>query len=115
VEEAMKKSVILAFVLVIGLAGLASAQTPAPVAAAAKQAVGPNFVDANGDGICDLFQSGVRAGKGYGRGDGTGTGIGPRDGSGLGRGPQGGGGVCDGTGPKGQGGPARGQGRGARR
>jgi hypothetical protein len=74
--------------------------------------VGPRFVDNNGDGICDLYQTGTRPangqagsrrGAGYGRGSGNGTGVGPQDGSGFGRGPAAGNGVCDGTGPKGNG------------
>lgn len=82
-------------------------QTPTP----AKQAtVGPNFVDNDGDGICDRYASRhanqARCGQGYGRGrygrgDGTGNkGVGPQDGSGYGPGP---GASCDGTGPKGRG------------
>lgn len=68
-----------------------------------KGAVCTNFVDANGDGICDLYQAGgnganrgQRAGKGYGPGNGTGNmGAGPKDGSGYG--PGNGTGVCTGT------------------
>lgn len=71
------------------------------------KAYGFNFVDANGDGICDNIKnnSGTRQNRsrinavrpqdgtgnkyGYGRGKGTGQG--------------GGTGICDGTGPKGKG------------
>jgi hypothetical protein len=123
----MKRLLILGSVVLLGFAATASAQTPGPVNFRAQNAVGPagpNFVDADGDGICDNFQSGVRAGKAigprdgsgarFGPGDGSGFGMGPRDGSGFGRGPRDGGGLCDGTGPKGQARPARG-GQGARR
>ena len=58
-------------------------QKPAPVA------VGPNFVDANGDGICDNFAAmGGRQGRGFGRGMGAGAGqgMGPGAGRGLGAG-----------------------------
>jgi hypothetical protein len=109
----MKKALMLTFAVLLMGAVSAAAQTPQPATTQAQTgtAVGPNFVDANGDGICDLYQSGTRPGRtgagrrGYGPGDGTGTGVGPRDGSGYG--PGGGSGLCDGTGPKG----ARGRGR----
>lgn len=67
---------------------------------------GPNWVDADGDGICDNFgtdKQGVnRQGRGYGKMDGTGTPLRPQDGTGFGA-KRGGGigtgtGVCDGTG-----------------
>jgi hypothetical protein len=89
-----------------GQAQTEQAQPPGP----AKQAtVGPNFVDNDGDGVCDRCASGQanpsrrgRGGRGgYGPGDGTGNqGVGPQDGSGYGPGP---GANCDGTGPKGRG------------
>jgi hypothetical protein len=91
----------------------ASAQTPTVPAPQnrAGTTVGPTFIDADGDGICDNFQAGRRAGRGmkpgrggYGPGDGTGNqGIGPKDGIGHGRGGAAGTGICDGTGPKGNG------------
>jgi hypothetical protein len=69
---------------------------------------GANFVDADGDGICDNFKakSGVQAkqGKGHGPGNGMGNkGAGPKDGTGYGagKGTGNGTGTCDGTGPKG--------------
>jgi len=72
---------------------------------------GTQFVDQNGDGVCDNFgtQSGQKMGngskgKGYGPDDGTGNmGQGPKDGTGHGAkmGTCTGTGVCDGTGPKG--------------
>jgi len=47
---------------------------------------------------------GTKGNGGFGPGDGTGnTGIGPRDGTGFGKSAGAGTGVCDGTGPKGQG------------
>lgn len=102
----------LAALLAIATTGNAQtnqAQTRDP----AKQAtVGPNYVDNDGDGICDRYASRranqARRGRGpgngrggYGPGDGTGNqGVGPQDGSGYGPGP---GTNCDGTGPKGRG------------
>lgn len=80
------------------------------------------WVDANGDGICDNFgtanqgsgkamrgsgkmnkNNGQGAGQGLGKGLGDGSGIRPQDGTGFGRGNGSGTGVCDGTGPKGSG------------
>jgi hypothetical protein len=74
-----------------------------------------NWVDADGDGICDNVGTGVgqqlkgaNANSGNGKGNrkggyGDGTGIRPQDGTGLGAGvgTGTGTGVCDGTGPKG--------------
>jgi hypothetical protein len=114
----MKRALILAVGFLAVTAIAASAQTPTTSQPPARTAIGANFVDANGDGICDLYQSGTRQGqgqgkgKGYGRGNGTGTHVGPQDGSGYGA-PAGAGtgagtGICDGTGPKGKGrGPRR--------
>jgi hypothetical protein len=101
----MTRALILSLGLVLAAAAVASAQTPQTPAPQASQqtTVGPNFVDANGDGICDHFQAGTRPGRGWGRGQGTGTRIGPQDGTGYGPGPGVGGGTCDGTGPKGKG------------
>jgi hypothetical protein len=116
----MKRTLILAVGFLAVTAIAASAQTPTTPQPAARTAIGANFVDTNGDGICDLYQSGTRQGqgqgqgkgKGYGRGNGTGSHVGPQDGSGYGA-PAGAGtgagtGICDGTGPKGKGrGPRR--------
>ncbi|MBA4406915.1 hypothetical protein C0389_06540 [bacterium] len=66
-----------------------------------------NWVDANGDGICDnvgtSLQGVNRTGKGYGKKDGTGNPLRPQDGTGFGAkgGNLTGTGVCDGSGPKG--------------
>jgi hypothetical protein len=102
----MKRLLIVAAVLGAAtvMASGAGAQSATP-----PTTVGPSFVDANGDGVCDNCTGTprgqgqkVRKGKGgSGAGNGTGQqGMGPRDGSGSGRG---GGGNCNGTGPKGQG------------
>jgi len=68
--------------------------------------MGVNWIDANGDGICDNFgteKQGNRQGNGAKNGNkggyGDGSGVRPQDGTGLGSGN--GSGVCDGTGPKG--------------
>ena len=103
----MKRAWILAAGLVAVTAIAASAQTPTTPQPPAGQTVGANFVDANGDGICDTFQAGNRQGGGQAQ---RGKRLGPKDGSGFGA-PAGAGtgtGVCDGTGPKGKGrGPRR--------
>jgi hypothetical protein len=97
------------------VAGAARAQAPNPPPSQPPATVGPNFVDANGDGVCDNC-AGTPKGKGQkarqgrsgaGPGNGTGNlGVGPRDGSGYGQAS--GRGTCNGTGQKGRG-------RGARR
>jgi len=106
----MKRAIFITLALLLVVAAGAQAQTPPqPQAARQGTAMGPNFIDSNGDGICDNFQMGPRANRaqmqnrrGFGPGDGTGNkGVGPRDGTGFGA--QAGGGVCDGTGPKGRG------------
>ena len=115
----MRNLLTLTFaLLLVGVVGAAAqaAQNPAaPVQAGTG--VGPAFVDANGDGICDTYEAGTRQGRagtargGNGPADGTGNrGIGPRDGTGFGAGSGAGGGVHDGSGPNGAG-----RGRGARR
>ena len=107
----MKRLMIVAVALGVAtvMAGAAGAQTSGPPAVNPPTGVGPSFVDANGDGVCDNCTGTprgqgqkVRKGKGgSGPGNGTGNqGVGPRDGSGYGRG---GGGNCTGAGPKGQG------------
>ncbi len=124
----MKRAVILSLgaVAVLALATVASAQgqtqPPQQPQKPAGTMVGPNFIDLNGDGICDNFQAGKLGGRGmrarrggYGPGDGTGNQhIGPKDGTGYGPGAKAGTGagtgICDGTGPKG-----RAMGRGPRK
>jgi hypothetical protein len=122
----MKRFAILTLAIAVMLIGsytAVSAQTPTKqTPPAGQRTVGPNFVDANGDGICDNFQNGTcpncnrgagKRGGGYGPGDGTGhRGMGPKDGTGFGPGASAGpgSGTCDGTGPKGMG-----RGRGPRR
>ena len=88
----MKKALILGLgVFIVLVAVTASAQSrPTTAPAGQGTTVGPNFVDANGDGICDNFQAGTPwrngqgQGKGYGRGKGNGTHVGPQDGTGFG-------------------------------
>ena len=66
-----------------------------------------NWVDLNGDGICDnvgTAKQGLnRSGKGYGKKDGTGEPAKPQDGTGFGKkgGNSTASGTHDGTGPKG--------------
>lgn len=73
-----------------------------------------NWVDIDGDGICDNFGTENQgSGEGYGRlnnnskgkgirgGLGDGSGLRPQDGTGFGRGNGSRTGTCDGTGPKG--------------
>ncbi len=107
----MKRTIILAIGILAVSAATTFAQSPTTPQPPAGKTVGANFVDANGDGICDNFQSGTRQGNGMAR---RGKRLGPQDGSGYGVGSGAmvgsgnGTGVCDGTGPKGTG---RGRGR----
>jgi hypothetical protein len=122
----MKRMMILgaAGIVVLLIGSAASAQTSSPTrpGSATGTCVGPNFVDADGDGVCDHYQAGqggqrgggkgVGGRKGYGPGDGTGNqGAGPKDGTGYG--PGAGTGGCDGTGRQGRG-QGQGRGRGGR-
>jgi len=108
----MKRLMILSLGAVLAFAMTASAQGNRQAAAKGKsQQAGSRtaFVDNDGDGICDNFQTGASGQQAQARGKGNGNqGVGPRNGSGyrsgngVGRGA--GSGNCDGTGPKGQGG-----------
>ena len=100
----MKRTWILALGILVLSASAAFAQAPTTPQPPSGATVGANFVDANGDGVCDLFQSGNRQGQGGGKAQ-RGKRLGPQDGSGYGA-PAGAGtgtGICDGTGPKGKG------------
>ena len=104
----MKPLMILTLGVVMAYSAIGSAQDDPPPANATpptQSRMGPDFVDDDGDGICDRYQdrdrtrSGKSARRGRGPGDGSGNqGVGPRDGSGYGTGTN-----CDGTGPKGRG------------
>jgi hypothetical protein len=109
-----------AFATALLVASVSHAQTAPATGNGKPVTVGPNFVDSDGDGICDNCtgtgqgtqarrgKSGTGGKGGYGPGNGTGNqGVGPRDGSGFGPGTGG----CDGTGPKGQQRGRRGGGR----
>lgn len=109
----MKRTLILGLgMLLVVAVTSASAQSRQAGPPSGQAVAGQSFVDADGDGICDNFQPGAKAGsgqgKGYGRGKGNGTHVGPQDGTGFGPGAGNGTGTCDGTGPKGKGrGPRR--------
>ncbi len=81
----MKRS-ILFFAILLGLFFVtesANAQTVGNPNKGAKT----NWVDANGDGICDnvgTTAQGAGVGKGYGKKDGSGTPLQPKDGTGYG-------------------------------
>lgn len=87
-------------------AAVATVAIPALAQTRGTNPSSPNFVDKDGDGICDTYQAGGQhqaKGKGRGKGPGNGTGnqgVGPRDGSGYRATTCTG--TCDGTGPKGQ-------------
>lgn len=98
----------LALTAFLAAPGLAQ-QAPQGPSSTTQPRVGANFVDADGDGICDRNQqqAGKRAAKGKGPANGSGNqGVGPKDGtgfgamSGAGRGT--GAGTCTGACPGGQ-------------
>ncbi|MBM4159978.1 MAG: hypothetical protein FJ217_02650 [Ignavibacteria bacterium] len=107
----------LGVALVLALSAFFTNEAAAQSKGTEKGKRGAMFIDKDGDGICDNFPAraaqnqGQRfgmKGKRFGPGDGTGNkGIGPKDGTGYGPGSGTGTGVCDGTGPKGNGGGRR--------
>lgn len=107
----MKRLMILSLGAVLAFAMTASAGGNRHGATKGKSQQadsGAAFVDNDGDGICDNFQTGARGNQAKARGNGAGNqGVGPRDGSGFQKGSGAGrvaeSGNCDGTGPKGQG------------
>ena len=101
----MKRGWVLGLAAIVVFAAVpASAQTPSatPQAGSAWAAAGPSFVDNDGDGICDTYQTGTRPangqGAGYGRGRGTAP-VWPQDETGYGPAAAGTR-ACDGTGPR---------------
>lgn len=101
----------LALTLVAALGILFSNDAAAQTKTPAPGQRGINFVDQDGDGVCDNLGTNVgqrlgngMRGKGFGPGNGTGNkGQGPKDGTGFGARATNAAatGVCDGTGPKG--------------
>ena len=109
-KRILNAAVALALVGALSILATHNAMAQQKGTSAAKR--GAQFVDQDGDGVCDNFatkggqkmgQAGAR--KGNGTCDGTGhSGQGPKDGTGYGK-MNGGGmgtGACDGTGPKGK-------------
>jgi hypothetical protein len=85
----MKTRLFFSAITFMALAVIASAQTAGQSGSPAgkARAQGSAWVDANNDGICDNYQSGVRHGRGPGNGQGqaaaAGRGSGPGKGQGL--------------------------------
>lgn len=82
----MKRAVFIVMALVgLATAGMLAQTATRPAAQKPTPAtVGPNFVDANGDGICDNFTTrGGRQGRGCGRGMAAGSGRRMGGGAGL--------------------------------
>lgn len=112
------KRLFVAGLVLVGATAVAIGSVRAaedPPADVKTRTVGRNFVDADGDGVCDkcmgssqgkgrgqggqTARQGRQGQRGRGPGDGSGNqGVGPRDGLGRGQGP---GAHCDGSGPKG--------------
>ena len=83
----MKRAALFVVVMMLTVSVSAFAQTAARGASQqpVRTAVGPAFVDANGDGNCDnVAARGARQGRGMGRGMGAGVGRGMRGGFGAG-------------------------------
>lgn len=108
----MKHTIFLAEAVLIAIAFLSTSVNAQTVGKGAGKGIKTNWVDKNGDGICDNVgtgNQGTGAGKGYGKKDGTGTHVRPMDGTGYGK-KAGNGtctGVCDGSGTGQQGTMAR--------
>ncbi len=101
------KRTALFFAIVLSLVFLSSTSQAQTTGGGQGRGVKTNWVDLNGDGICDVAgtpgQGVNRTGKGYGKKDGTRTQVRPQDGTGFGNkgGNQTATGTHDGTGPKG--------------
>jgi hypothetical protein len=112
-KRIINTAIAVAAIAAIGLAQTATKKQTESAVKVQTQSVdrahrGANFVDADGDGICDNFKanSGTQGKRGMGKGQGNGMGkkgVGSKDGTGYGagKGTGTGTGVCDGTGPKG--------------
>ena len=100
----MNKRILLStlFAMAVGFSANVYAQETTPVVPATPSTQGPNFVDKDGDGICDNYtanhgKNGQRKGKGFV--DANGDGICDNAGSGKGMGAGKGSGTgCTGTG-----------------
>lgn len=103
----MKRTALLTLAVVLSVLFFASSAQAQTTGNGQGKGVKTNWVDANGDGICDNVgtsaQGKMNSGKGFGKKDGTGNPLRPQDGTGFGakNGNLTGTGVCDGSGPKG--------------
>jgi hypothetical protein len=103
----MKNAALFTLVVLLSLTVFTSSSSAQSVGRGNPSTVKTNWVDLNGDGLCDnvgtALQGSNKTGKGYGKKDGSGTQLRPQDGTGFGN--KGGNatvsGVHDGTGPKG--------------
>ncbi len=103
----MKNAALLTLAIILSLTFFASSTNAQTKGKGNQSATKTNWVDLNGDGLCDnvgtSLQGSSKAGKGYGKKDGSGTQVKPQDGTGLGN--KGGNatlsGTHDGTGKKG--------------
>lgn len=103
----MKNTSLFTIAILLSLIFFASPTSAQSNGKGNQSAVKTNWVDLNGDGLCDNVgtsaQGSMQTGKGYGKKDGSGTQARPQDGTGFGK--KGGNatlsGVHDGTGPKG--------------
>lgn len=106
-EYKMKNTALITIAILLSLTIFTSGANAQSSGRGNQTAVTTNWVDLNGDGLCDnvgtSLQGSSKAGKGYGKKDGSGLALRPQDGTGFGN--KGGNanvsGVHDGTGPKG--------------
>jgi hypothetical protein len=106
-EHKMKNALFLTIAILFSVVLLSTNVNAQTTGKGNSKAPKTNWVDKNGDGICDNVGTANHGnkgtGKGYGKKDGSGNPLSPADGTGFGK--KGGKGnctgVCDGTGSKG--------------
>ena len=111
----MKNAAIFTFAILLSLTIFATTSSAQSNGRGNQSAVKTNWVDLNGDGLCDnvgtSLQGSNQTAKGYGKKDGSGTQVRPQDGTGFGK--KGGNatvsGVHDGTGLQGSSAARRGR------
>lgn len=84
----MKNAALFTLAILLSLTFFASSTSAQTKGKGNQSAVKTNWVDLNGDGLCDnvgtSLQGSSKAGKGYGKKDGSGTQVRPQDGTGFG-------------------------------
>jgi hypothetical protein len=85
----MKNAALFTLAILLSLTFFTSTSHAQNVGRGNQSAVKTNWVDLNGDGLCDnvgtTAQGSSQVGKGYGKKDGNGTQTRPQDGTGFGK------------------------------